>query len=75
MEDSKEELYIKVIKGKYVNEVFQVKNMSDSKMTLEISNSKISRTLVDIEDVTPITKEEFYNDSQEFLESQSSSFF
>lgn len=57
MKDSKEELYIRVTKGKYANEVFQVKNMSDSGMTLEISNSEISRDKIDIEDVIFITKE------------------
>ena len=70
MKDSKEELYIRVTKGKYANEVFQVKNMSDSGMTLEISNSEISRDKIDIEDVIFITKEEIYCASSKSQESE-----
>ena len=58
MMNTEEELYIKVIKGEHKDNVFQVKNMSDTGMTLEISNSEISRDKVDIEDVIFIG--EFY---------------
>lgn len=37
MMNTEEELYIKVIKGEHKDNVFQVKNMSDTGMTLEIS--------------------------------------
>ena len=56
MMNTEEELYIKVIKGEHKDNVFQVKNMSDTGMTLEISNSEISRDKVDIEDVIYETK-------------------
>lgn len=69
-----EELYVKVIKGEYKDDVFQVHNMSDTGMTLEISNPKISREKIDIENVIFITKEEFYHASQESYESQPSFF-
>ena len=72
--NTEEELYIKVIKGEYKDNVFQVHNMSDTGMTLEISNSNISRAKVNIEDVIFITEEEFYHASQEFHESQTSFF-
>lgn len=74
MINTEEELYIKVIKGEHKDNVFQVHNMSDTGMTLEVSNSKISRDKVDIEDVIFITKEEFYHASQEAYESQPSFF-
>lgn len=69
MMNTEEELYIKVIIGEHKDNVFQVKNMSDTGMTLEISNSEISRDKVDIEDVIFITKEEFYHASPESYES------